>query len=192
MVFVSVGIIISGLINHFCLLVSSTAAFALLLYNPFIKSRAYWGNILVAFIVSLAFFYGAASVGNIDGAIIPAVFAFVFNLIREIVKDMKDVQDDQANGLRTGAVRYGNRVSRNIAVLLVFLLIILTIIPYYCGIYKIGYLITIIAGCDIFLLVFILLLFKSPQHHTYKFITGFMKLIMPLGLLAVYLGSRGL
>jgi geranylgeranylglycerol-phosphate geranylgeranyltransferase len=192
MTLVAAGIIIAGLVNDLCLLIASFAAIALLAYTPVFKGKAYWGNLLVAVISSLAFFYGAAAVGNIEGGIIPAVFAFLFHFIREIIKDMEDIDADRAENVQTGAVRYGLKASRNIAIIFMSILAISTFVPYVAGIYKVGYLIAVLLGTDLFMAIFALAIMISSQKATYRNISGFMKAIMPLGLLAVFLGSRGL
>ena len=192
MTLVATGIILSGFIGDLCLLIASVTAISLLAYTPAFKGKAYWGNMLVAFISALAFFYGAAAVGNVDGGLIPAIFAFLFHLIREIIKDMEDWEADKAEGVMTGAVRHGVDFSRNLAMLFAAILIITTMIPYITGIYHTWYLITVIAGCDVFLLLIIITLLISSSPRVCRFIASFMKALMPLGLLAVFLGSRGL
>jgi geranylgeranylglycerol-phosphate geranylgeranyltransferase len=192
MTLVTTGIILAGIIGDLCLLIASVTAIALLAYTPAFKGKAYYGNLLVAFIASLAFFYGAAAVGNVDGGLIPAIFAFLFHFIREIIKDMEDHDADKAEGVLTGAVRYGIDFSRNIAILLIVVLIGITIIPYLAGVYHIWYLIAVLAGCDIFLIMIIVTLLISSSPRACRLIAGVMKALMPLGLLAVFLGSRGL
>jgi geranylgeranylglycerol-phosphate geranylgeranyltransferase len=191
MMLVAAGIIISGFINNLCLLIASCAAIALLAYTPAFKGKAYWGNLLVAFISSLAFFYGAAAAGKVEGGIIPAVFAFLFHFIREIIKDMEDREADLAERVYTGAVRFGMRISRDIAVVAMIILVLATFVPYVARIYHLGYLIVVVFGCDLFLIIILVMLFKSTQKRTYRFIAALMKALMPLGLLAVFLGSRG-
>jgi geranylgeranylglycerol-phosphate geranylgeranyltransferase len=192
MTLVATGIILSGIIGDLCLLIASVTAISLLAYTPAFKGKAYRGNVLVAFISALAFFYGAAAVGNVDGGLIPAVFAFLFHLIREIIKDMEDWEADKAEGVMTGAVRNGVDFSRNLVIVFAAILIITTLIPYIIGIYHTWYLITVIAGCDVFLLLIIITLSISSSPRVCRFIAAFMKALMPLGLLAVFLGSRGL
>ena len=192
MVLAACGIIVAGLINNLCLMLASAAAILLLAYTPALKGNRYWGNLLVAFVGSLAFFYGAAAIGNEIGGLIPAVYALLFHFAREIVKDIEDLEHDKNANLNTGAVRYGEKNSRMLAVIVLVILFFATYIPYMLGIYKIGYLITVVVGTDIFLLFFIIRLLGAPTANTCGFISGFMKAIMPLGILAVFLGSRGL
>ena len=56
------------------------------------------GNITVAFLTGLVFIFGGVVVENPSAAIVPAVFAFLINLIREIVKDIEDVEGDNKAG----------------------------------------------------------------------------------------------
>ncbi len=192
MILAACGIIISGLISNLCLILSSSAAILLLVYTPALKGKNYWGNFIVAFVASLAFLYGAASVNNELGGIIPAVYALLFHFAREIIKDIEDVEDDRSMGINTGAVRHGEKTSRIFAIVVIVILFFATFIPYMLDIYNIGYLIAVVLGTDIFLLYFIIRLSGAPSHCTCGFISGMMKAIMPLGLLAILLGSRGL
>lgn len=186
-----VGLVSAALINRSCLLIASVTAIALLLYTPLFKGKGYAGNILISLISAMAFFYGAAATGNISGGLIPAVFAYLFHFIREIVKDMEDYEADKVYDIQTGAVRYGFKVSRGYAVGLMMILIIATLIPYQMKIYGLIYLVMVILGTDIFLLYFIIRLYRRPDKQTYRLISAVMKAVMPLGILAVFVGSRG-
>jgi geranylgeranylglycerol-phosphate geranylgeranyltransferase len=192
MILVIPGIILAAIINKQCLLIASLAAVVLLSYTPVFKGRGYSGNLLVAFIVATAFFYGAASVYDIEHGTIPAIFALLYNLVREIVKDMEDYETDKAKGIQTGAVKYGLKTSTTIAVTVGFVMIAATIVPYIFDIYDIGYLIAVVLGVDLFVIYLIFRLLNSPEKSTYGFVARFMKALMPLGLLAIFLGSRGL
>lgn len=186
------GLVLAALINVPCLLMASLAIVALLLYTPVFKGRGYIGNILISLVSALAFIYGAASVGNTQGGLIPAVFAFLFHFVREIVKDMEDFEADRVYNVKTGVVKYGLGVSRFLAITFIVVLIFATIVPFITGLYGLVYLVVVVLGTDIFLLYFIVRLIRSPEKRTYRFIVGFMKAVMPLGIMAVFIGSRGL
>jgi geranylgeranylglycerol-phosphate geranylgeranyltransferase len=188
----SVGLILAILVSSLCLLIASIVAIGLLLYTPTFKGRGYAGNLLIAAISALAFFYGASSVNYMAGGFIPAAFAFLFHLIREIVKDMEDYPEDRAFNINTGAVKFGFRISTTVAIVLAVVLVVATIVPYIAGVYKFWYLIFVIFGTDIFILYAIFKLLRKPDQKTYRLVSGLMKAIMPLGLLAILVGSRGL
>jgi len=185
------GLVLASAINRECLLIASAVIVGLLFYTPVFKGNGYWGNLLISLISALAFFYGAASIGNIMGGLIPAAFAFLFHLGREIIKDMEDCEADKTEGVLTGAVKYGYSLSRTNAIIVIVVLIAATLVPYIYGTYGPGYLIAVIIGTDISLAYIIARLIISPKQKTYRFIAGMMKALMPLGILAVFIGSRG-
>lgn len=185
------GLVLAALINIQCFLIASLASIALLLYTPCFKGSGYAGNILISIVSASAFFYGAASVGNIRGGLIPAVFAFLFHLVREIVKDMEDFEADRECNVKTGVVKYGFGISRFLAIAFTTILAFATIVPYLIRLYGLIYLAAVILGTDLFLLYFVICLIRLPEKRTYRFVAGFMKAVMPLGILAVFIGSRG-
>jgi len=124
--------------------------------------------------------------------VIPIVFAFLFHFGREIIKDMEDIDGDKAAAVNTGAVKYGLNFSRRLATITIGLLIAATLAPYILDIYNEGYLLTVVFGVDIFLIYVIYRLYQTPSQKTYRFISGFMKALMPIGITALFLGSRGL
>jgi len=191
MALAAAGLILASAINRECLLLASAVIVGLLFYTPLFKGIGYWGNLLISLISALAFFYGAAAVGNIMGGLIPVAFAFLFHFIREIIKDMEDREADKTEGVLTGAVKYGYRLSRTMAIIIILILIAATFVPYIYGTYGTGYLIAVIIGTDISLVYIIARLIISPKRKTYRFIVGMMKALMPLGILAVFIGSRG-
>ena len=98
----------------------------------------------------------------------PSVFAFLFHLGRELIKDMEDVEADRAAGIGTGAVIYGLRATTVVASAVIVLLIVATIAPYLIrGILATGtygglYLAIALIGVDIFLVYGVLRLILSP------------------------------
>lgn len=187
-----IALILSILINNYCLLIASFALILLSFYTPYFKGLGYSGNVLIAAVSALAFFYGAFAVGNPAGGFIPAIFVFLFHFIREIIKDMEDYQHDKEFAIYTGAVKYGLKISSVLVLFSSILLIIATLIPFYIGYYRTGYLLSVIVGINLPLVYINIRVFLSPHPPIYRVISAFMKAIMPLGLLAIFLGSRGI
>ena len=79
----------------------------LAVYSVSLKNSLLWGNVLVAFVGAIAFLYGALAAGDLGCSWIPALFAFLFHLGREIVKDIEDVAGDQIRGERTLPLCWG-------------------------------------------------------------------------------------
>jgi geranylgeranylglycerol-phosphate geranylgeranyltransferase len=186
------SLILSILISNYCLLIASIALILLTFYTPLFKGLGFWGNFLVAIVGALAFFYGAFAVGNPLGGLIPALFAFLFHFIREIIKDMEDFAQDREFAINTGVVKYGFGPAKTLALIIAVLLIAATLIPFLIGLYKTGYLLAVVIGTDIPLIYIMIHLIIVKDQHSFRFLSGLMKALMLLGLLAIFLGSRGI
>ncbi|MGO9480428.1 MAG: geranylgeranylglycerol-phosphate geranylgeranyltransferase, partial [Candidatus Kryptoniota bacterium] len=123
----SAGLIVSAAINAYALSIAAVASVSVLLYSYRLKRSVFFGNFTVALMTGLAFIYGGASVNDFKDVYPAAVFAFLTNLIREIIKDAEDVKGDGEIGVRTIATKYGTNTS---AYLSIFLTVILLIMVY--------------------------------------------------------------
>ena len=81
-------------------------------------------------ITGLAFIYGGFAADNPDAAVIPAVFAFLINLIREIVKDVQDIEGDSKLNYQTFPIRFGIDTSKRLVILISLVLILFTLYPF--------------------------------------------------------------
>lgn len=114
-----------------------------------------------------------------------AGFAFVLNLIREVVKDMEDVEGDTFIKARTLPIVYGMKAARNNAVV-ALILFSLTLIPIvqlvrtdrleYMGI--IPFFLCVLMG-----IVLLFLLYSSLSKMNLKRISFGLKLMMLIGML---------
>ena len=107
----------------------------LAIYSISLKHSLLWGNVLVAVVGAIAFPYGALAVGDIGRSWIPALFAFLFHLGREIVKDIEDVAGDQIRGDRTLPLCWGRTQAGVLAALVYLLLVGFTWMPFFMGLY---------------------------------------------------------
>ena len=107
----------------------------LAVYSISLKHSLLWGNVLVAFVGAIAFPYGALAVGDIGRSWIPALFAFLFHLGREIVKDIEDVAGDQIRGERTLPLCWGRTQAGVLAAFVYLLLVGFTWMPFFMGLY---------------------------------------------------------
>jgi geranylgeranylglycerol-phosphate geranylgeranyltransferase len=186
------ALILSISISNHCLLIASIALILLTFYTPYFKGLGFLGNALVAIVSALAFIYGAIAVGNPTGGIIPAIFALLFHFIREIIKDMEDFVQDKEFAINTGVVKYGFGLANTLAITISIVLIIATLIPFVLSLYKLGYFIMVVICIDIPLIYIAFRMFSAKDQYSYRFLSGLMKALMPLGLLAIFLGSRGI
>lgn len=158
------------------------------IYSYELKRVPLLGNIVVSIMTGMAFIYGAIIAGNITGGIIPAAFAVLINFIREIVKDIEDIEGDSRTGIRTFPIIRGVNSAIKIASITVIALIILTTVPFILEIYKIEYFVVIMLVVNPLLVVIIKLLVASQSKENIKRVSGLLKLAMVLGLIAIYSG----
>lgn len=148
---ISLGVLLSLIIKKPTLsLLFFGTALLLYFYSKKLKSLPLIGNLTVAFLVSvnvllLVFFDLKPSVKNNDyqfvltTILLVSFFAFCLNLIREIVKDIEDVDGDYNMNMSTLPILIGRRRTKNvIAILCVFLLILLLLfVTYFASEYRI-------------------------------------------------------
>lgn len=115
--------------------IALTVAALLAVYSIFLTNSLLWGNVLVALIGAIAFPYGALTAGGIGRSWIPALFAFLFHLGREIVKDIEDIAGDQIRGERTLPLAWGRARAGMLTALVYLLLVGVTWLPVLIGPY---------------------------------------------------------
>lgn len=158
------------------------------LYSYRLKRSMLIGNMVVAGMTGLAFIYGGAAVGNIQKAIMPALFAFLINAGREIVKDMEDVEGDAKLGAKTFPIRYGMKPARSIAAFLITAVIASTFYPFYSGMYGIWYFLLVNLGVNAVLLYVLYSLWEDSTTENLHHLSTILKYDMLIGLIAIYVG----
>ncbi len=183
------GIILASFVNANAFLIAIFSFIIIFFYSFKLKMIIFVGNFSVAFLTGLALIYGGIAVNNIETAIFPAIFAFFINLIREIVKDMEDVEGDVTNDVVTLPQKYGFATAYKLILSLTLLLICSTMIPYFMKIYRIEYFVAVMIFVNTSLVYFLRSLFHDKSIKNLGSMSNLLKLIMVLGLLAIYLGK---
>jgi geranylgeranylglycerol-phosphate geranylgeranyltransferase len=182
------GLIMSAYTTRGAFIIAFFSAPAIVLYSKILKGTPLLGNITVGFLTGLAFIYGGATVGNIRQAIMPALFAFLINVGREIVKDMEDVEGDSKNNARTFPVKYGMKNAGVVATTFLIFVIISTFVPFFLKLYGLQYLIAVNLGVNLVLVYVIVSLWKDQSVKNLNFLSSILKWDMLVGLAAIYLG----
>lgn len=164
-------------------LIAAGTLAGLWLYSARLKSTVLWGNLLVAFLAGLAFPFGALAGGALGRSWIPAGFALLFHLGREIVKDVEDVEGDLARGVRTLALAVGAPRARGAAACVYGLLIAGTLLPTWLGLYGWAYA-AVVLLMDALLLIVLVRLVRGAGGTSRA-----LRALMPLGLLAILAGE---
>ena len=164
-------------------LIAAGTLAGLWLYSARLKSTVLWGNLLVAFLAALAFPFGALAGGALGRSWIPAGFALLFHLGREIVKDIEDLEGDRSGGVRTLALAVGAPKARWTAVFVYALLTAGTVLPGCLGLYGWAYG-AVVLPMDALLLVVLVRLVSGARGTSRA-----LRALMPLGLLAILAGE---
>lgn len=188
-IFNTLAIIISSRLSDLLLVIVLISIFILFIYSYSLKKLPLIGNLTVAFLTGLAFIYGGFAADNPVAAIVPAIFAFLINFIREVVKDIQDVEGDKIAGTITFPIKYGFQKSKLIIILLTFSLILYTLYPFINQFYKIEYFVIVMIFVNPLLILSLKILFDTNKANNLSIVSNLLKLNMILGLAAIYLGK---
>ncbi|MHB1688024.1 MAG: geranylgeranylglycerol-phosphate geranylgeranyltransferase [Ignavibacteriaceae bacterium] len=180
---------LSLLIGAYSFIIVLSAAVILFFYSYQLKGIILAGNISVAFLTGLAFVYGGVVVSNWKYSLIPAGFAFLMNLIREIIKDMEDTTGDSKLGIITLPQRYGFKLTKKIVFALSILLIAATFFLLFFRIYRVEFFIIVMAFVNPMIVYSLKSLFDDDSVKNLKKISSILKLSMIFGLAAIYFGK---
>lgn len=183
----SAGIIGSAFLGPGALGIALFWVLSLYFYGKRFKRTVLVGNVVVGVAAGLAFIFGGVVVGHVERSLWPALFAFLVNLAREVVKDVEDREGDARENARTLPVAYGVRPALAFATLTLLALIGATLVAYQFGVYGRRYL-TVVAGVDILLLGVAVSLWKTTAPSHLRLMSTLLKVSMLGGLLAMYLG----
>ncbi len=102
------GIVLGGFVSWWILGVNMLAAFLLWLYSNQLKRLPLWGNLTVSFLTGLSVFVVYLHYyTNLESILMYAIFAFFISLIREIIKDLEDMEGDEKFGCKTLPIAIG-------------------------------------------------------------------------------------
>lgn len=159
-------------------------------YNLKLKRVPLLGNSLIALLSGLIFLSGGLAVDTslafrLPGPLIPMVFAFFFHLVREIVKDVSDIEGDRERGIRSLPQVVGVSRSLILALGLFALLVILTYLPIFAGWFGRSYEIITVYFVDLPLLAFLIFMWGNPSPRMLTVGSMALKVGMGLGLVAL-------
>lgn len=201
---VAIGFYLSWKLRNIFIGPSNLACVLLLwFYSTTFKKKLLLGNILISFLTAWVILvlylcefrihrfvnpdFHAALSRVYKFAILYASFAFIISLVREVVKDMEDLDGDARYGRHTMPVVWGIQASRVFAVTWLMLLVAaLTGIQFYILQYKWW-------GIVIFSFLLVILpiirvvkkLFQADNPKAFHGISGQIKIIMMMGILSM-------
>lgn len=185
---VTTSLILSYIISLQNLLIVLGATILVFIYSKYFKKVPLAGNLIVATVTGFAFIYGGVAAGNYSENIFPALFAFMATLIREIVKDIEDMEGDSRFSVHSFPITYGITKAKRLISSLTILLIILTTLPFFLKIYNIEFFIVIMIILNPLLVFSMKLLFNSNSKLEIRKVSSILKAVMIIGLIAIVLG----
>ncbi len=189
---VVVGFLFSLLVIPFGLLCFVVAAASLAITATYLtvgKRSGLPGNFLVSACVATPFIYGSVTaIGTVGlNVLLFASMAFLSNTGREITKGIVDVEGDSAEGVKTLAVRFGERKAAVAAVAFYFFAVALTPVTWFLGLVGIWF-VPLVLVTDIGLVVCSAVLLLDPSRKKARRIKKVVLLLFLFGLLAYIFG----
>ena len=164
----------------------SVYIFLIWFYSHKVKKFVIIGNLMATLMAILPFFALLLYYKNFYEVIIcHATFLFLLLLIREMIKDLENIKGDLANDYKTIPILYGELTSKKI----ITLFTLLTVIPVYLLIekFEIGNMDLYFYSCLLFLLLFILKLWKSNLKEHYLLLHNVLKFLIVAGVFSIIL-----
>ncbi|MEE9431509.1 MAG: geranylgeranylglycerol-phosphate geranylgeranyltransferase [Melioribacteraceae bacterium] len=183
-----VAIILSYIVSYSAIIIVLLTTAILFFYSSYFKGVPLVGNILIATCTGLAFIYGGVAVENWKAAIIPSIFAFLINLIRELLKDVEDLEGDLKNKIITFPGQYGIEKTKKLILITVVILLVTTFYPFVSKVYSIEYFLIVLFSVNILLIYFVKFVLSTKFTEKISQLSLLLKIIMIFGLFAIYFG----
>ncbi len=164
----------------------SAYIFGIWLYSHKLKRLPFVGNFISATLAIAPFFAVFVYYKNFDTVIfVHALFLFLLILAREMIKDMENITGDMAQNYRTVPVIYGTRFSK----ICISILVLITLLPALLLIvrFEVGYMYLYFIASVVFLVIFLVLLWKSVTKKHFIYLHNILKFIIVLGVFSILL-----
>ena len=173
----------------------------LFLYSVLLKKQVFIGNLCISLLVALPIYLlykfdsNSKTISNILQYFFLSIavfyymfFAFLTTMIREIIKDIEDINGDYTVKLKTLPILIGKTRARNISIFLsVVLLLFLFLVSSNYFISKKYFLGTIMLMISIIVVHFIFKSWNASTKKQFHYLSNLMKLIMFTGILSMIL-----
>jgi geranylgeranylglycerol-phosphate geranylgeranyltransferase len=184
-----VGFVFAYLTSVLCLVVAVVSWIVVVTYVTVGKRSGLPGNLLVSTCVAIPFIYGSIAILNQIqlSVLLFTLMAFLSNTGREITKGIVDVKGDKTEGIKTLAVRYGEKNAAVAAALFYVSAVALTPFPPLLNLVSFWF-IPIVLVTDIGLAASSVLLLRDYSRENSRKIKKWVLLLFVVGLLAYVVG----
>jgi geranylgeranylglycerol-phosphate geranylgeranyltransferase len=183
-----IGLVFAFLTNDLCFTTAIVSWIILATYVTKGKRTGLPGNFLVSVCVAIPFIYGSLVLNKLPlSVLLFAIMAFLSNTGREITKGIVDVKGDRAEGVKTLAVRYGEKNAAVAASLFYVSAVSLTPVPWILSVVSFWF-IPLVLVTDIGLVVSSVLLLRDYSRENARKIKKLVLLWFVIGLVAYVFG----
>ena len=183
------GFVFAVLVSYLCLVVAVVSWLIVIAYVTVGKRSGLPGNFLVSACVAIPFVYGSITVAGLVqlNVWLFVSMAFLSNTGREITKGIVDVKGDAIEGVKTLAVRYGERNAAVAAEVFFVSAVCLTPLPLLLGLVSFWF-IPVVLITDTGLIGCSALLLSNPNRENARRIKKLVLYLFVIGLLAFVVG----
>ena len=178
--------LIASIVSWRAMLFFSTYIFLIWFYSHKLKKYPIIGNITASVLAVLPFFGILLYYKNFYNVIFAhAMFLYLLLLIRELIKDLENIEGDLVSNYKTIPVLFGERVAKNI----IAVLTISTVIPVYylVDVFNVGYMDIYFYISLLILMFFLLKLGKAKTKPEYLKLHFLLKFIIVSGVFCIVL-----
>jgi geranylgeranylglycerol-phosphate geranylgeranyltransferase len=175
-------------LNPAALLIVVLSIVLLYFYSARLKRTVLLGNIVIGLMTGMAFMYGGVVVGRMERAVVPALFAFLVNLARELLKDVEDLEGDRREHAVTLPIKYGVIPTLVLATASLLLLIGATIAAAIFELYRSAFLYVVVVA-DFLICISIAMMWHDRSLTVLRRASTILKMSMVIGLISIIAGS---
>jgi 4-hydroxybenzoate polyprenyltransferase len=164
----------------------SVYIFLIWFYSHKVKKFVVVGNLMATLMAILPFFALLLYYKNFYEVIVcNGAFLFLLLLIREMIKDLENIKGDLANDYKTIPILYGEKKSKTV----ITILTLFTVFPVFLLIekFEIGNMDLYFYSCLLFLVVFVIKLWKSNTKEHYLLLHNLLKFLIVAGVFCIVL-----
>jgi len=180
------AVIMASYVSFNAVVFFSAYIFGIWFYSHKLKKLPFLGNITSALLTITPFFAIFLYFLNFDTVIfVHAIFLFFIISMRELTKDLENIQGDIMLDYQTIPVKYGERITK----IMLTLLSVFTLVPTYMLLYKfeVGYMYLYFYFSTVLLLLFLGILWKSKRKMHYLVLHNILKFIIVAGVFCIIL-----
>jgi len=183
----ALGTLIAFSINPVCGSIALFNSLLLIFYAKTLKGTPLLGNLSIGYLTGSTFLFGASVFGirGLETLFVLFLLAALAITAREIIKDIEDMEGDRQEGADTLPLRIGAKKAGYLAVLIGFLAVLLSPVPYFMSILGTRYLyLVLLADLGFLAAIYQLLVRDSPTKSSKMF-----KIAMLFALIAFVAGA---